>query len=347
MITGITFGDYTQPSIMEYYEDAQPYDATLQGVPTPADTYVSHYQGTPSVLQPMPALSKALPDLPLAKPERHSFQDPDFEDQDVPMPEQDRIRNRITKPRFPCPEDSEPPCEKNFCSVNELSKHLTADHDKNVTFSCKHRPCPSSPFETNRAVTWKRHHSTQHRNCRLSEACIEKVCSRERKYWGCGLCETLCKDAKEYAAHYKEHALKAEYRHQSDIKFSTILRSLLKQEATSQRWEERHCDVRGQDGRYLLIWEPESSADLREALEYGIFKGNSIADAGVVDALLDELLTRATYHGEHYVSSVPIVQKPVSGANFQDRLLYAQVQADTQRALLESDCFGPNFPGME
>lgn len=225
-------------------------------------------------------------------------QSPMATNRSVLVPEEEPPRNRTQKVRFPCPDHG---CAKDFSSTTELTKHLAGDHDKDATFRCKH---PGCIFDTNRAEMWKRHHSTAHRECRGHSNCVEEIRTRERKHWGCGLCVRLFTDARSYAEHYKDHFEEGKSR-KSEINFPTIIRSLLKQEATKHKWEKRISDIQHSEGKHYLAWVPGKSENIREALEYGTFDGRSIEDPAVADMLLDEVLAQARRNPKRHASTSP------------------------------------------
>ncbi|KAJ9607692.1 hypothetical protein H2200_007770 [Cladophialophora chaetospira] len=255
-------------------------------------------------------------------------------------PEQDL--NRYQKPTFPCSEND---CSKTFSSDNEFSKHLTGDHDRDVKFMCTHANCPSHPYETSRIEMWKRHHIHHHRGCLRYETCKKERHDRgQRNYWACGLCEELNTDVKSYAKHHKSHFSDGRIQ-QKVVDFSIIMRNLLRQNATNNKWMERNVDRQYPDGTFLLSWEAETSADLREALEYGVFQRLSIDQTGVVDRLLDEVIARARHHRKRPASSSPTREdlRHVSSLSFQNRLLsrdeHQQLRAGTISALEQIDVF--------
>ncbi len=211
---------------------------------------------------------------------------------------QDRPRIQPPKLKFPCPELGCP--HKHFSKSSELAKHLLGDHDKNVTFTCLH-----CQFETNREEMSKRHHSTQHhRHCSEYPQCVQEARERVRKYWGCGLCTNLFTDAKQYSAHYAEH-FQISRAQQSEISFSTVIRSLLLQDATRDRWDARISAVGYLRTRYDLCWTEADCSDIRDALEYGIFDGASLSEASVADRLFDKLERRGTAYLKRPASSSP------------------------------------------
>jgi len=211
---------------------------------------------------------------------------------------EDHGQSRNQKTRFPCPDHS---CSKEFLSTTELKKHLAGDHDKDSTFICGHSGCF---METNRSEMWKRHHTAHHHGCRGSQKCVNEKRSRERKNWGCGICVKLFTDARSYAEHYKDHFEDGETR-KSDLNFSTLIQSLLMQDATKDQWQ-MHCNgVRDKEGKCYLAWEPEDADDIRQALEYGTFNGSSIADSDVAEELLNEVVARAKPHPKRHASTSP------------------------------------------
>ncbi len=257
--------------------------------------------------------------------------------------EQQQTSNANQKPRFPC---SEIGCPKYFLSENEFSKHLSGDHDKDVIFACIHKSCPLHPFEKSRISMWKKHHSTHHRGCAGFDTCKEERRTREKQHWACGLCSDLFLDVKTYARHYKNHFLEGNYQ-QRDVDYSTILRGLLRQDATSDKWDGRNADIRHPEGAFHLSWEPGSSAPVRETLEYGTFHGASIDDQHVVDQLLDEVIACANQHKKRHASSPPLLENTKTGPDqtFQRRLLsrdeWSQLRSDTVSALAQVDEFEP------
>jgi hypothetical protein len=184
--------------------------------------------------------------------------------------------------KVPCPEM---PCDKLFSNPSELARHICADHHKDSTFHCKHTACPGPQPTTSRESTIKRHHTERHSACTGSTTCYEEKRTRQRRYWGCGLCLHVATDAVLYAKHYQQHFLDGFQ--QRDIDYSTIMRSLLQQKATRQVWEK--LDVQDEDGLFMS-WDPQSTSELREALEYGIFRSMSIDDPKLLDLLLSELV---------------------------------------------------------
>ncbi|EXJ71768.1 uncharacterized protein A1O5_05578 [Cladophialophora psammophila CBS 110553] len=238
----------------------------------------------------MPLSTSAVDELLLPSGGERQFWHPDtlvrpsFITEHEPTPN----RNRIRKFKCPCPEDG---CTKDFLSPKELAKHLTANHDQNSTFCCKHCDYP----QTHRPSTWKRHHSTRHSKCEGNGECLEEICIRERKHWACGLCVNLEKDVGEFATHYKRHFEHGNVQ-KSDISVSTIIRSLLTQDATRDKWSALNVDIERPDGTFRLSWDAQKVTEIREALEYETFRDSTFDEAGVVDRLLQEVLARATYH---------------------------------------------------
>ena len=256
--------------------------------------------------------------------------------------EEERPQVQNKKSPFPC---SEVGCAKEFLNEHEFAKHLTGDHDKDATFACKHGDCPLHPFSKTRPEMCTKHHSTHHRGCPLKplhDTCIEEIRTRERRYWACGICGDLFIDVKSYAKHYKNHFFEGSYE-QGDNDFSTIIRSLLGQGATVDKWAKRNVDVRDVKGFFRLTWEPETCAGIREALEYCTFQGRSLIEPEAVDLLLDEVVARAKQHRKRPASASPVLEPttPLANQSFQNRVRsgqsHAQVRAVTAIALANLD----------
>ncbi|KIW67084.1 hypothetical protein PV04_06357 [Phialophora macrospora] len=114
-------------------------------------------------------------------------------------------------------------------------------------------------------------------------------------HWGCSLCVHLSKSAKDYLAHYKSHLENEKLRQppsRDDISFSVMIQSLLTQDATNDKWNERSPRTHNLDRSTRLTWDIDDCADIREALEYGFFQGLSISEPDVVERLLDEVQFR-------------------------------------------------------
>ncbi|KIX94472.1 uncharacterized protein Z520_09858 [Fonsecaea multimorphosa CBS 102226] len=198
-----------------------------------------------------------------------------------------RDRNRMQKSRFPCPVED---CRKDFTSPKEFAEHLIGDHDKDSTFSCMH---PSCNLQSHRLRTYKRHHSSNHSECQMTEECIQVDRRRVKKHWACGLCLNLDVDVQDFANHYKSHFEDDDVQ-KSDIRSSNIIRSLLMQDATKAKWEELGFDLPFPGGHYLLSWDGKDIAEIREALEYETFRNLSLDNPYVVDDLLDEVFKCGT-----------------------------------------------------
>ncbi|EXJ53944.1 hypothetical protein A1O7_09281 [Cladophialophora yegresii CBS 114405] len=73
-----------------------------------------------------------------------------------------------------------------------------------------------------------------------------------------------------------------------------MIRSLLMQEATRERWQNRNAGAFSYNGLiFHLSWDGVDMSDIRDALEYGIFEGASISEANIAERLLDEIEKRA------------------------------------------------------
>ncbi|ETI19397.1 hypothetical protein G647_09230 [Cladophialophora carrionii CBS 160.54] len=216
----------------------------------------------------------------------------------------DRQRNRPPQPRFPCPERG---CRKDFSSTREFAKHLCGDHDKNVIFHCLH--CQHVTFQTGRAEMWTRHHKLRHASCLTEGRCVQETRGPERKYWGCGLCLEVFTDAKSYASHYADHFKNNRSLEQSDVSSSTTIQSLLMQDATHERWQNRNARSVGYDGlTYHRSWDRVDMSDIRDALEYGSFEGASISEPDVAERLLDEIEKRAIMQPSGTHHPYPVIE---------------------------------------
>ncbi|KAH0844650.1 hypothetical protein FOPE_09603 [Fonsecaea pedrosoi] len=196
-----------------------------------------------------------------------------------------RDQNGVKKSRFPCPVQD---CQKDFSSPKEFAKHLIGDHDRDSKFNCNHLNCA---FWSHRLASCKRHHSKAHSDCQVTKDCTHVNRLRVKKHWACGLCLNLEVGVHEFATHYKSH-FEYDDIQKSDIRVSNIIRSLLMQDATKDKWERLNVD-----GYYPLSWDGKDVAEIREALEYETYRATTFDVPGVVDRLLEEVIACGTHSG--------------------------------------------------
>jgi hypothetical protein len=233
-------------------------------------------------------------------------------------------RKVSSKQKVPCPEI---PCDKCFSNPSELASHILADHYKDSTFHCRHSGCPGPQPTTSRASTIKRHHTERHTSCPGYENCYEEKRRRQRKYWGCGLCLHITADVRLYAKHYQQHFIDGFGQHHID--YSTIIRSLLQQDGTRQLWDQ--LDVEDQNGSFIS-WDSHSASEVREALEYGVFRGSSLDDESVLDQLLTELVRLGHGTNSHQINGPPdaVMEDPTPLENLISQ--FPIPKSDWQRA---------------
>jgi hypothetical protein len=71
-----------------------------------------------------------------------------------------------------------------------------------------------------------------------------------------------------------------------------MIQSLLTQDATHDKWNERLSRAQNLNRGTQLTWDIDGCADIRRALEYGFFQGSSISEPDVAERLLDEVQFR-------------------------------------------------------
>ncbi|KIW31863.1 uncharacterized protein PV07_03452 [Cladophialophora immunda] len=184
--------------------------------------------------------------------------------------------------KYPCPE---PGCKRWYVRSVELAKHLQGDHEKNDVFVCQHdQKCDK---QTHRHATWARHHSKDHNSCKKGDACVKSTNDGKKRYWGCYMCIHLSRDVSSHADHHQSHFRDGTAQ---PLKYSTMILSLLSQEATKGKWQAHCLTMNISIGDYDFGWQPAQYKEIRMALEYGKYRGSDISDPFVADWLLNELV---------------------------------------------------------
>ncbi|KIX94471.1 uncharacterized protein Z520_09857 [Fonsecaea multimorphosa CBS 102226] len=202
--------------------------------------------------------------------------------------------------KYPC---SEPGCRKGFLRSVELAKHLQGDHEKNENYVCQHDQ--NCKMQTYRHATWARHHSKDHNSCKKGDACVKINYDRKKRYWGCSICMHLSKDVSSHADHHQSH-FKDGAAQPHDIKYSSMILSLLSQEATKGKWEELCLAVRVQVGNCDFAWQPSRCEEIRLALEYGKYQGFDISDPSVADWLVNDVFALMSGKRKRDASGIPV-----------------------------------------
>ncbi|OAL36920.1 hypothetical protein AYO20_03689 [Fonsecaea nubica] len=205
---------------------------------------------------------------------------------------------RKDQDKYPC---SEPGCSKEFVRPVELGNHLKGDHEQDDTYFCQHQDCI---FEKYRHASWARHHSREHSSCKERDACVEITHNRKKMYWGCSICVHLSIDVTSHVEHHLRHFKDGSAR-SSDIKYSTMILSLLSQEATQDEWEARCKKMSIQDGKHHRSLTSATCGNIREALEYGKYRGLDLSEPNVADQLLDEVVGLISRKRKREVPGVP------------------------------------------
>ncbi|KAH0844651.1 hypothetical protein FOPE_09567 [Fonsecaea pedrosoi] len=200
--------------------------------------------------------------------------------------------------KYPC---SEPGCSKEFVRPVELRNHLKGDHEQDDTYFCQHQDCT---FENHRHASWARHHSREHNSCKKGDACVKTTHKRKKMYWGCSICVHLSIDVTSHVEHHLRHFKDGSTR-SSDIKYSTMILSLLSQEATQDEWEERCKGMSIQDGKYHRSLTSSTCGNIREALEYGKYRDLDLSQPNVADQLLDEVVSLISRKRKRDVPGMP------------------------------------------
>ncbi|KIW85832.1 hypothetical protein Z517_01224 [Fonsecaea pedrosoi CBS 271.37] len=190
---------------------------------------------------------------------------------------------RKDQDKYPC---SEPGCSKRFVRAVELGNHLKGDHEQDDTYFCQHQDCT---FENHRHASWARHHSKGHNSCKKGDACVKTTHNRQKMYWGCSICVHLSSDVTYHVNHHLSH-FKDGSAQSSDIKYSTMILSLLSQEATQDGWEARCKGMSIQDREHHRSLTSSTCGNIRVALEYGKYRGLDLSEPNVADHLLDEVI---------------------------------------------------------
>ncbi|OAP60855.1 hypothetical protein AYL99_05857 [Fonsecaea erecta] len=190
----------------------------------------------------------------------------------------------------PC---SEPDCEKKkrFLRSTELGKHLQGDHEQDTIHICQHDD--DCAMQTYRHASWGRHHSRDHDSCKQGDMCVKIIRVREKRYWGCSICVHLSEDVSSHAEHHINH-FKDGAAQACDIKYSTMILSLLLQEATKSKWEAYSLAMGIQAGNWDLAWQPPVK-EIRTALEYGTYQGSDISDPAVAERLITALFASMSF----------------------------------------------------
>ncbi len=178
-------------------------------------------------------------------------------------------------------------------------KHL-AEHDRNVLYICRHPECEHRPYKTYREEMSNQHHTRYHRDCTDQTHCLKQEHKiPQKKFWGCGICVEVFKTARSFADHHISHFECNGRLQKHDIKFSTMMQSLLTQDSIKQSWENY-------TNGFKLEWKYSSSTrSFREALEHCVFNGASTSEPQVSDILVDALCTQENLVSKRQASCSP------------------------------------------